>query len=98
MAGPEKRTGKRPLPVKIKDEVLGGVYANNMMVGHTREEFVLDFIYAFPQGGVVNSRVITSPGHIKRIIRALSENLKKYEQRFGEIKEAAAPKQDLVVN
>ncbi|MBL6975005.1 MAG: DUF3467 domain-containing protein [Deltaproteobacteria bacterium] len=98
MAGPEKRTGKRTLPVKIKDDVLGGVYANNMMVGHTREEFVVDFIYAFPQGGVVNARVITSPGHVKRIIRALSDNLKKYEQRFGEIKEANEPKPELVVN
>lgn len=98
MADQEKRPAKRTLPIKVKDEVLGGAYANNMMVGHTREEFVIDFIYAFPRGGVVNARVITSPGHMKRIISALQDNLKKYEQRFGEIKQAKEPKQDLVIN
>ncbi|NOZ02569.1 MAG: DUF3467 domain-containing protein [Deltaproteobacteria bacterium] len=98
MADQIKGPAKRAMPVKIKDEVLGGVYANNMMVGHTREEFVMDFIYAFPRGGVVNARVITSPGHMKRIISALKDNLQKYEQRFGQIKEASEPKQDLIVN
>jgi len=98
MADQIKKPGKRAMPIKVKEDVVGGAYANNMMVGHTREEFVIDFIYVFPRGGVVNSRVITSPGHMKRIIRALSENLNKYEQRYGEIKEATEPKNDLVVN
>jgi hypothetical protein len=87
----------KPLPIKLRDEVAGGVYANNMVVAHSREEFVMDFIYLFPQQGVVNARVITSPGHMKRIIRALQENVRKYEAQFGEIQEAAPPR-DLVTN
>jgi len=82
---------KKQISIKINDNVLGGVYANNMIVGHTREEFVMDFIYVFPNQGMVNARVITSPGHMKRIIRALTENLRKYESQFGEVSEASEP-------
>ncbi len=85
----EKKT--KEIKVKITDEILKGVYANNMMVVHTREEFLLDFINIFPPGGIVNARVIISPGHLKRIIAALKENMKKYEEKFGQIKEAPEP-------
>jgi len=84
----------RELPVKIPENLLHGVYANQMVVSHTREEFLLDFINLFPPSGVLNARVIVSPGHLKRMIRALQENLSRYEGRFGKIEEAAAPKPD----
>ncbi len=84
--------GERDIPIKIPDEVLRGVYANQMAVAHTQEEFVLDFINLFPPGGVVNSRVIVSPGHLKRMIRALQENLGRYEQKFGPVDEAVPPR------
>ncbi len=83
---------KREVSIKIPDEVLGGVYANQMMVTHTREEFVLDLINLLPPHGVVNARVIVSPGHLKRMIRALRENLARYEGRFGAVEEAQVPK------
>jgi hypothetical protein len=76
--------------VKITDEILKGAYANMMMVAHTREEFVLDFMNMFPPSGIVNARVITSPSHLKRIVAALADNIKKYEEQFGTIKEEAA--------
>ena len=85
---------QREFSVKMPDDVLRGVYANQMMVAHTREEFVLDFINFFPPGGVVNSRVIVSPGHLKRMIRALEDNLSKYESKFGQVIEAEAPRTD----
>jgi hypothetical protein len=85
---------ERQLSIKIPDEILGGVYANQMMVTHTREEFVLDFINLFPPSGVVNARVIVSPGHLKRMIRALTDNLSRYETRFGQVIEAEAPQPD----
>ena len=81
----------KKLPVKMPDDVLSGVYANQMMVSHTREEFLIDFINLFPPQGVVNARVIVSPGHLKRMIRALSENLSRYEARFGPVVEADEP-------
>ena len=77
--------------IKIDDKVLKGSYANAMQVGHTKEEFVLDFINLFPPQGVVTARVITSPGHLKRIIAALQDNIAKYETQYGRIEEAAAP-------
>ena len=91
-------TKKRDLSVKMPDTVLPGVYSNQMMVSHTREEFLIDFINLFPPQGVVNARVIVSPGHLKRMIRALRENLSRYENRFGQIIEAAAPEPDVLKN
>jgi hypothetical protein len=81
----------KEIQIKITDEIFKGVYANSMVVSHSKEEFVIDFINIFPPGGIVTSRIITSPGHVKRIIRALGENLKKYEKTFGEVAEAPEP-------
>ena len=77
--------------IKITDDKLAGAYANMMMAQHTREEFILDFMNIIPPNGIVTARVVTSPGHIKRIVAALTENLKKYESQFGTIQEATAP-------
>ncbi len=84
--------------VKITDEELKGRYANLVRITHTREEFILDFINMVPPQGAVTARVITSPGHLKRLIRALSGNLKLYEKSFGSIREASAPSSDGTVN
>jgi hypothetical protein len=89
---------KREMKVKMPDEVLPGVYSNQMMVSHTREEFVIDFLNLFPPQGVVNARVIVSPGHLKRMIRALRENLSRYETRHGPIIEAEPPEADPIKN
>ncbi len=77
--------------VKITDEELKGRYANLVRITHTREEFILDFINMVPPQGAVTARVITSPGHLKRLIRALGGNLKLYEKNFGAIEEAPEP-------
>ena len=83
------------MQIKISDEILKGVYANAMQVAHSREEFILDFLnLSLHMGaGIVSSRVIMSPGHLKRVIAALTENLKKYEEKFGRIEEAEAPEE-----
>lgn len=85
---------EKKLPIKVPEKVLGGVYANQMVVSHTREEFLLDFINLFPPEGVITARVIVSPGHLKRMIRALSENLSRYEAKHGQITEAPVPEPD----
>lgn len=78
--------------IKLPDNLAGGVYANNMVVTHSSEEFVLDFLAVFhPKSGVVASRVVLSPGHLKRVVRALSENLARYEAAHGELQEARSP-------
>ena len=78
--------------VKAIDEILAGKYTNMMQVAHTKEEFVLDFMNILPPQGILNARVITSPGHMKRIIKALQDNMDKYEQAYGQINEAEEPK------
>jgi hypothetical protein len=85
--------GDRPdgLEIKIADEELRGRYSNLLRITHTREEFILDFIQIVPPQGVVTARVVTSPGHLKRIVRALGVNLARYEESFGPIAEADEP-------
>jgi len=87
--------GQRQMQIKISDEVLKGAYANAMQVAHSKEEFILDFLNLSPHmgAGIVSSRVIMSPGHLKRVIAALEENLKKYEGKFGKVEEAEQPEE-----
>ena len=90
-----RKTDERQLSIQSDPQAVAGVYSNLMMVTHRKEEFVLDFLFAHPQRGpegeqVANlrSRVITSPEHVKRIVRALQDNISRYEAKFGAIEEA----------
>jgi len=85
------------IQIKMPDDIVGGVYANNMVVGHNREEFVMDFIYIAPPQGKVNARVVVSPGHMKRIIHALKENLRKFESEYGPLPDTPEIKEDVLV-
>lgn len=82
---------KTDVRIKMPDELVGGRYANQMVVQHTREEFVLDFVSVFPPGGTVTARVVVSPAHLKRMIGALADNVRKYEAQFGPIAEPSEP-------
>ncbi len=79
------------IQVKIPDDVLRGVYANMVQVGHGPEEFVLDFMNIFPPSGIVSARVILSPSHMKRVVAAMQDNLKSFEQQYGAIKSSDQP-------
>ena len=86
-----QETQKKKVQIKVPEDVARGAYANAMAVFHTREEFVIDFLNVFPPSGTATARVITSPGHVKRIVRALQENLRRYEERYGHVEEALPP-------
>ncbi len=88
----QESQGPKEIKINFPPEVQGGVYANNMIVSHTKEEFILDFIMVAPPAGTVNARVIVSPGHMKRILEALRDNISKYENSFGTIQIAEEPK------
>ncbi|NCU31557.1 MAG: DUF3467 domain-containing protein [Candidatus Moranbacteria bacterium] len=77
--------------IKASDEKLKGEYSNVMQILHTKEEFVLDFLNVFPPTGILNGRIILSPGHFKRMIVVMQENLKKYEEQFGNIAPSESP-------
>lgn len=78
---------QQEIKVKINDEQLKGSYANFMRVTHQRGEFVMDFAHLVPPTGIVTARVITSPAHLKQIIKALEANLADYEKKFGKVEE-----------
>ena len=84
--------GGQEIKVSFPPHLQGGVYSNHMMVSHTKEEFIMDFMMVAPSTGSVTARVITSPGQMKRIIAALEDNIKKYENNFGTIAKAEEPK------
>ncbi|MFT7250190.1 MAG: hypothetical protein ACI9DJ_000825 [Algoriphagus sp.] len=75
--------------IELSDEMAEGVYANLAMIAHSNSEFVIDFIRLMP--GVpkakVKSRIILTPDHAQRLLQALQENIEKYENNFGEIRE-----------
>jgi hypothetical protein len=83
---------QKDVKVFIPNELKGGVYANSMVVSHTQEEFILDFLMIAQPESALTARVIVSPGHVKRIFNALSENIKNYEEKFGTIRSAETPK------
>ncbi len=82
--------------IQIKDGFAGGEYANGMQISHNKEEFLLTFLNILPPSGRVCGKIITSPGHIKRMISALQDNLKKYEDKFGTIEQAQSPNSDQI--
>ncbi|MFO7807214.1 MAG: DUF3467 domain-containing protein [Candidatus Moraniibacteriota bacterium] len=91
----QENNDKKKVNIKATDEKLKGDYANMMQIMHNKEEFVMDFLNVFPPTGTLNSRVIVSPGHYKRMIKAMQDNLKKYEDHYGKIKEADAPEKPI---
>ena len=87
-----EQAAQREIKVNFPQHLIGGVYCNMLRVTHTREEFIMDFMMLHEGMGTVTSRVIMSPGHMKRTVVALQENIKKYESNIGAIQEAPAPK------
>jgi len=86
---PQQPAQMGQMQIKADEKELQGLYSNLMMIHHRVEEFTLNFIYIFPNGaqGKLLSSMIVSPGHAKRIWRALGENISRYEAQFGPIKE-----------
>lgn len=83
------------LSIQIDPQHAPGVYANLMMITHRKEEFVLDFLFVQPQRAAdgqtianLRARVITTPEHVKRILKAIEENIGRYEAAFGPISAA----------
>lgn len=82
---------QKQIKLKIRDEDLKGFYSNLMQTSHTKEEFCLDFFNIFPPQGILTARVLMSPSHLKRVIKALSENMERYEGKFGKVEPAKDP-------
>ena len=88
----EPQEQQQQISIQMDTQNATGVYSNLMMISHRKEEFILDFLFVqpqrTPQGQAVanlRSRVITTPEHMKRILKAIEENIGRYEQAFGPI-------------
>ncbi len=85
----EKKQQPNQLNIELPEEVAEGIYSNLAIISHSNSEFVIDFIRLVPNvpKAKVKSRIILSPQHAKRLMRALADNISKYESQFGPIEE-----------
>lgn len=85
----KKQEADNQINIELSEELAEGVYSNLAMIAHSNSEFVIDFIRLMP--GVpkakVKARVIITPEHAKRLLVALKDNIRKYEDTFGQIKQ-----------
>ena len=77
----------QPLNIEISEEIAEGAYANLAIITHSNAEFVVDFVNVMPgtPKSKVKSRVILTPMHAKRFMKALVENVERYEAANGSI-------------
>lgn len=77
------------LNIEISEEVAEGIYANLAIITHSHAEFVIDFVNVMPgtPKSKVKSRIILTPQHAKRLMKALTENIAKYEAVNGAIRD-----------
>lgn len=85
---------KKQVQINTGDEIVRGRFSNSMLISHNAEEFIVDWLLNSPSGAHIVSRIIVTPGHIKRIISALQDNLKKYESKFGQVTPAEGGKHE----
>lgn len=78
------------IEIKVDETDATGNFTNFANITHSPEEFIVDFLFVNPTPppgfGKLVSRLILTPGHAKRVLMALTDNIKKFEERFGEIK------------
>ncbi len=76
-----------PIQLQLDDDVAQGAYSNLVLINHTENEFILDFAFFAPGSprAKVRARIVSSPRHTKRLLRALQKNVERFEERFGEI-------------
>jgi hypothetical protein len=87
------KAAQRQIQIKIDDAMAPGVYSNMAMIHHNDSEFVLDFLYVQPQQprATVRARIITSPRHVKRLLKVLQDQLAHYESHHGTVEASKPP-------
>lgn len=77
------------LNIELTEEIAEGIYSNLAIITHSNAEFVFDYINVMPgiPKAKVKSRIVMTPQHAKRLLKALADNIKKFEQAHGTIKD-----------
>ena len=83
---------KEGINIELTEDIAQGHYSNLAIINHSPSEFVVDFIQMVPgiKKAKVRSRIILTPQHAKRLMKALKENISKFENQHGEIKDVDA--------
>ena len=78
------------LNIELTEEVAEGIYSNLAIISHSNSEFVFDFIKVMPglPKAKVKSRIMMTPQHAKRLMKALQDNVAKFEAQNGAIRES----------
>jgi len=96
----EKKNKPNQLNIELNEEVAEGIYSNLAIITHSNSEFIVDFVRVMP--GVpkarVKSRIVLTPQHAKRLMKALGENIHKFETVNGPIRELKGPEAGLPMN
>ena len=75
--------------IELDENIAQGIYSNLAIINHSQSEFVLDFVSVMP--GVpkskVKSRIVLTPQHAKRLLKAIADNVQRFESMHGEIKD-----------
>jgi len=89
----ENKDKQNQMNIELPEEVAEGIYSNLAIISHSNSEFVVDFIRLMPNvpKAKVKSRVILTPQHAKRLLKALADNVSKFEKQFGPIAESGQP-------
>jgi hypothetical protein len=88
----DQTTAPNQLNIEISEEISEGEYANLAIITHSHAEFVVDFVNVMPgtPKSKVKSRIILTPTHAKRFMKAMIENVKKFESVNGTIQDIEA--------
>jgi len=80
---------QQQINIELSEEMADGTYANLAVITHSFAEFVIDFVNVMPglPKAKVKSRIVMTPQHAKRLMRALIDNVKRYESQNGVIKD-----------
>lgn len=87
----DDKAKQNQINIELTDETGQGIYANLAVITHSSSEFVLDFVRIMPglPKAKVQSRIILTPEHAKRLMAALQDNISKFESVNGQIKMSA---------
>jgi uncharacterized protein (DUF1778 family) len=87
----QKKEGQ--INIELDEATAQGTYSNLAIINHSVSEFVVDFINIMPGApkAKVKSRIILTPQHAKRFVKALNENVSRFEDSHGEIKDYEQP-------
>ncbi|MBS7232365.1 DUF3467 domain-containing protein [Flavobacterium aquidurense] len=87
MSNPKQQ--QEQINIELDETIAEGIYSNLAIINHSSSEFVLDFVSIMPgiPKAKVKSRIVLTPQHAKRLLKAIGENIHRFEAAHGEIKE-----------